>query len=318
MTFFWYIIDILAHPAILVCGMDKQTDLKPVRYSRRHVFDKDIIPIMAGRCLLEGRCEPHYHDFMEIFSVLGGSGIQQTASGEIPIKKGDTFIMRPGVWHFDHDCRHLDIYVCCFGVELLQRELAWIRKEPALNYLFWTGPLSFGHRGILHIVLPRTSLVTYRRHLDALKKVQQDGRLHGRIDQIACLLSIFGELARNISSTQRVLNEQTVHPHPAVLTAVQLLEQDIAHPWSLSKLARQVHLDRFYLSRLFKAQMGLSPMAYLAHHRAERAASLLLRTKRAAAKIGQEVGWPEQSHFTRRFKAHFGLSPTAYRTHPVK
>jgi len=79
--------------------------------------------------------------------------------------------------------------------------------------------------------------------------------------------------------------------------------------------AGRLHLDPSYLVRLFTAHTGLSPMAYLGRHRAERAATLLVQTDSSAAEIGREMGWPDPNYFARRFKAYFGLGATAYRAH---
>ncbi|MQA92899.1 MAG: AraC family transcriptional regulator, partial [Gemmatimonas sp.] len=40
-------------------------------------------------------------------------------------------------------------------------------------------------------------------------------------------------------------------------------------PWQLGDLARSANLDPAYLSRLFRRDVGLAPMAYLARIRAE-------------------------------------------------
>ena len=101
--------------------------------------------------------------------------------------------------------------------------------------------------------------------------------------------------------------------HPAIGRAMRLLEDRLAHRWTLTELASQLHLAPGYLVRLFKAATGLPPMAYLARLRAEHAATLLLHSDQPVTCIGQAVGWPDQNYFARRFKAHYGLSATTYR-----
>lgn len=101
--------------------------------------------------------------------------------------------------------------------------------------------------------------------------------------------------------------------HPAALEAVRLLQERPDLPWTLDALARAVHLDRSHLIRRFRECTGLTPMAYLARLRAERAAALLLDTSDDVSVIGAAVGWPDPAHFARRFRAHFAMTPSRYR-----
>jgi AraC family L-rhamnose operon transcriptional activator RhaR len=94
---------------------------------------------------------------------------------------------------------------------------------------------------------------------------------------------------------------------------MRLLEARLAHRWTLTELAAELHLAPGYLVRLFKSAAGRPPMAYLAQLRAEHAATLLLHSDQPITSISQTVGWPDQNYFARRFKAHYGLSATTYR-----
>ena len=94
---------------------------------------------------------------------------------------------------------------------------------------------------------------------------------------------------------------------------MRLLDAAPERQWTLADLAGELHLARGYLVRLFKSATGLPPMAYLARHRVELAATLLLHSDQSITQIGEAVGWADASLFARRFKAHFGLSATTYR-----
>ncbi|WP_229798708.1 helix-turn-helix transcriptional regulator [Planomonospora parontospora] len=91
------------------------------------------------------------------------------------------------------------------------------------------------------------------------------------------------------------------------------MESDLGHGWSLGELADASFLASGYLVRLFKASVGMPPMAYLTHLRAETAAMLLTETDHPISQVGNLVGWPDQNHFARRFRAHFGMSATSFR-----
>lgn len=81
----------------------------------------------------------------------------------------------------------------------------------------------------------------------------------------------------------------------------------------MERLAGEVGHSVSHLHREFRAQLGLTPMAWLAQTRAELAASLLLQTDRPVAWVGRQVGWPDPNYFSRCFRRAYAMSPTAYR-----
>lgn len=109
----------------------------------------------------------------------------------------------------------------------------------------------------------------------------------------------------------------TVAPHGVVrghvVTAVGVLRDRLAEPWTLDSLAAEVHLSRSQLVRAFDATVGTSPMAYLRKLRAERMARLLVSTDLSIAEAARSVGWRNQFHASQCFHSHYGISPTEYR-----
>ena len=285
----------------------------PVCYSREMVFAAGHLATMVGRHVQDGSIEAHSHDFMELAVIGGGRGVHVSIEGEQPIRLGDVFVVRPGVWHAYRDCSQLEVYNCCFGLELLQHELAWVRQDALLSYLFWSGPLTLGRHGILSAHLPDTVLSGCLAHLDELHRAGQGNPAHTRAQMIGHLILLFDMLATSIVQDDR---EGACAPsiHPTVLEGMRLLEGNLAFPWSLTELARRLHVAPAYLVRLFKGSTGLSPMAYLARIRAECAAALLLHTDTPVFQIGEAVGWPDPNYFARRFRASFGVNATTYRT----
>jgi AraC family L-rhamnose operon transcriptional activator RhaR len=283
------------------------------RLLRGQVFSSNHAPVTANDHLLDGDYVPHDHDFMEVAVVFGGRGTHRTIHGDQPISSGDAFVLRPGVWHAYHRCRSLRVYNCCFGAELLRRELAWISEEPALGRLLQSDPASQGLHGVERLKLADESLEICRRYLDALGRDGDREPSSARVEGIGRLLLFLGELVRSMNTHDCAVVRPEPRVHPFVVEGVRMLEADPSRLWSLAELAERLSVDRSYLARLFKAGTGLPPMAYLNRHRAELAATLLLRTDRPVSRIGEEVGWPDPNYFARRFKAHFGSSATAYR-----
>ena len=101
----------------------------------------------------------------------------------------------------------------------------------------------------------------------------------------------------------------------AVQAARDYLDAHYAGDVSLDTLAAQVNLSPFYLLRVFKQEMGLSPHAYLTQTRIWRARKLLLAGF-PIADVAAQTGFADQSHLTRRFKRIVGVTPGQYRPSP--
>jgi len=254
----------------------------------------------------------HTHSFFEVAFVLGGAGLHVSPAGRDPLCRGDVLVLRPGVWHGYEECRDLRLYNLCFGAEMLNRELAWALADQGLGYLLRTGPMAAQRRGVLGTSLPEPTLAECLEHLDALAELGSESTLTHRGDVVARLTLALSVVARAAASGRS--GDGAGPTHPAVLTAMRLLEERPAHPWTLAELADELHLTPGYLVRLFKSATGLPPMAYLARYRVEQAAELLVDTDQPVTQIGRSVGWPDQNYFARRFKAHFGVTATAYRS----
>lgn len=282
----------------------------PVGDAKGLLYFTDGTLAYAGHHLHEPSQPVHTHSFMEVAVVTSGRGVHRALSGRSEVRAGDVILLRPGVWHGYEDCRALDVYNCCFSADLLHRELTWTREDPLLGYLLWTGPHSMQRRGMLTTRLPAPDLDECVVHLDALERLRHEPVALRRGEVIGRLTLFLAALARTVAG-------DGIAPagpaHPAVVRAMRLLEARPEHRWTLTELAERLHLAPRYLARIFKAATGLPPMAYLAQHRVETAAALLLHTDRPITQIAQAVGWPDQNYFARRFRAHYGLSATAYR-----
>ncbi|WP_155370033.1 AraC family transcriptional regulator [Catellatospora vulcania] len=285
----------------------------PVGNTDNRMYFADGSLIYAGGYRHDGDFGVHTHSFMEIAFAVAGHGTHHAATGRHTMHRGDVVLLRPGVWHGYEDCHQLDLVNCCISMEILRNELGWMRHDPLLSYLLWTGPHAQQRRGILAATLPPAVLEECLQHLQALDELRARPADRYRADTLARLALVLGALARAVVDTTGSGYEPTGPTHPAVIQAMRLLEQDIAHRWTLDELAEALHLAPGYLVRLFKAATGLPPMAYLSRQRVEHAAAMLLYTDDPISHIADTIGWPDQNYFARRFKAHFGLPASAYR-----
>ncbi len=97
----------------------------------------------------------------------------------------------------------------------------------------------------------------------------------------------------------------------AIRQACRYIEERFAEGISLTQLAEHVSLSPYYLLRVFRAEMGMPPYAYLESVRI-RQAQRLIEAGQPLADVAVEVGFSSQSHLTRRFKQFIGVTPGQY------
>ena len=119
-----------------------------------------------------------------------------------------------------------------------------------------------------------------------------------------------------LTSLCRSANKKSTRPQLAapVLLAKKYIEKNYSQFISLTDIAEAAGVSSFHLSRLFKAQMDLSPHQYLTHVRMKRAKQLLLTTQLYVKDICEQVGFPNVNVFIRSFKTHVGTTPASFRS----
>ena len=94
---------------------------------------------------------------------------------------------------------------------------------------------------------------------------------------------------------------------------LSFISNHYAHQITVQDIADDVSIDRTYLYKLFKQNLGISPQDYLLNYRITRAGDLLRTTDRSITDIAYSVGFRDFSAFSRQFKARYQVTPTNYR-----
>jgi AraC family transcriptional regulator of arabinose operon len=82
---------------------------------------------------------------------------------------------------------------------------------------------------------------------------------------------------------------------------------------TLAQAARAAHVTSAHLVRRFRAELGVTPIAYLWQRRVTTGIDLLMHTGLPVGDIAARVGFKSVYHFSRRVAAQAGLPPTALR-----
>lgn len=113
-----------------------------------------------------------------------------------------------------------------------------------------------------------------------------------------------GELLR---LPEQVLVDQALAP------LFRALRADLARPWTVEGMARQLGVSPPTLTRRFRACSGVPPLRWLIDQRLHAAQDLLVTTSQPINEIAASVGIPDSGYLARLFRRRFGLSPGRWR-----
>ena len=82
---------------------------------------------------------------------------------------------------------------------------------------------------------------------------------------------------------------------------------------SLDELSSTFFLSKFYLTKLFKEQYGVTISEYILDQRIHHAKELLRFSNKSLDEIASECGFYDLPYFSRKFKKAEGITPSAYR-----
>ncbi len=228
------------------------------------------------------------------FMVTEGAGRLQYGEEMYPLSAGDCVFI---------DCRRF--YSHSTREKLWQ--LSWIHfYGPALSAIY-DKYLERGGRPVFH-----------PEDLGAFKE------LHQRIFQIASSDDYIRDMKVNeeLNHLLTLLMGESWHPRQAggeglkkqnVLPVKQYLEEHYQERISLDFLSEHFFISKYYLTRVFKEQFGISINHYLVNLRVTKAKQLLRFTDEKLEVIGYACGLGAPHYFSRTFKQVEGISPSEYR-----
>lgn len=105
--------------------------------------------------------------------------------------------------------------------------------------------------------------------------------------------------------------------NPYLKQAVSFIENHYNEDITLQDIVRSCSLNHSTLTKLFKNELGITPVAYLWHYRLVVAKKLLEFTNLPVKEIGKRCGFKTVQHFSRKFEEQLGVSPAVFRTQAV-
>lgn len=127
---------------------------------------------------------------------------------------------------------------------------------------------------------------------------------------VSVLMSLINVYAQEVTQVDPSVSKTV----SLVSRAKDYIDFNYSDKMTVEKVASMLAVSRNHLYRMFKAEVGMSPMEYLTSRRIRFAAKLLEETDRPAAEISDVVGFDTYSAFYRAFKLAYGMSANQYRS----
>jgi two-component system response regulator YesN len=153
-------------------------------------------------------------------------------------------------------------------------------------------------------------------NMDSEKKVEgrQLSGLYSLIEKCANmdeLNSILEEAAMSV--TVKVNNYNNKSIKLILRKAVEYIQAHFSEQVTLNEVAVHTYVSTYYISRMFKRELGKNFVDYLNEIRIEKAKELLKDVRYKTYEVAESVGIPDAHYFSRLFKKYVGVTPTEYR-----
>lgn len=249
----------------------------------------------------------HSHDYLELAFVMSGVGRYRIAEKMYDVKEGDLLIFNPGVKHQALLPEGKEVGTTEFFVGFSEVQMQGMYK----NYI----PLST-EGNILHTGGElRQKLFKICSAMETEKTLSGQGRYFiMKAYLMQMLVHVIRALSEPVEVAPSGYSFESVNKKYVVEQIVNYFEDHYSEKISLERIAENMYLSTFYISKIFKSETGDTPIHHLINIRLEKAREILekrpgMNIKEVAAMVGYEDAY----HFSKQFKKHYGISPSQVR-----
>lgn len=251
-------------------------------------YEKRAHPFTAGEVNGLGP-KPHIHKHLELIYLYQGISIATVDNDNYTLNAGDLFVSFPNQIHYYHD------------------------QEPVKGYLLIFSPDAFPDlREVFQNKIPVKPII------DASLLPEDVESKMGKICEFICSEDPYERIAAKghlLAFLAELLPKVEMVSQTADLDNTQkLLIYCIEHytePITLDSVSRALHLNKYYISHVFKERMDIGFADFISSLRVEHACSLL-KNDSSITDVAYASGFSSIRTFNRQFARKMGTTPTEY------
>lgn len=273
---------------------DKTINIKkfPILLGIGHIKDEPVVYFPKHK----------HEDYSEIIYIYNGKGRYIINEKTYEVEKGDVVIFNNGVFHeeFSDPAESIETFYCLVGdLQIEGIDKGHIIPEdiiPVIHTEGLTEQIEFYISGILKECTLKNLGYSYMyQHY---------------------LLSLIIHILRLVNARTAVSSDDKSSSFGNRVK--EYIDKNYNQEISLNDLAHTLHISQYYLSHIFKNELGYSPINYLIKRRIDEAKKLLLTTSKTVQEISKIVGYENPSYFNLIFKKVTGITPGKYKEDMTK
>lgn len=252
-----------------------------------------LLNVASAKYSGDWQCVAHTHEYIELFYIIGGSGMFRIEDQEHTVHVNDIIIINPNVSHAEVSINGQTLEYIVLGIEGIQlaEDKHFTRRFCILD----------------HYESTEISSCMW----NILREMEQKQTGFEDVCQ-ACMEMLIIRLMRKISLSVPAESQFTAGNRQCALVK-HYIDQHFKESLSLEQLAAKAHMNKYYLVHTFKEEYGVSPINYMISRRIVESKYLLAETDLTLTQIAQLLGFSSPSYFSQAFRKAQGISPMDYR-----
>jgi len=231
---------------------------------------------------------PHVHNSIELIYVESGKSEAFSDNRSSEITDGDIFFAFPNQVHYYE------------GTVLGKYHL-----------LIFSPNILFGIKSVVAENTPEANVLYFDKNSSATELFKKINECDGEYKQTK-QASLINQLMCQILEHTPV-KPKTKTDNTTIQNLLKFCEDNFTEDIKLEDISAELHLNKYYISRLLNRQVGRSFNDYINALRINKACELLKETDKKISEISEEVGFGSIRTFNRTFSSVIGLTPVKYR-----